>query len=85
MSAQAVQDALINKSCVDCGIAAPKEESDHTPISSKYGWRLACYTTTDGRKKMQWRCPECWVVYRDKTRSVPRSAASLLRGRLPKE
>jgi hypothetical protein len=81
-----VKDALTEKYCVDCLVEAPKEESDHTPISSKYGWRLT-YTTADGRKKMEWRCPQCWAKYRHKIRSVPGGVliAGQSRNRNPKE
>jgi hypothetical protein len=63
-----MEDARSDKLCVDCRAEAPKEESEHTPISAKHGWRLSYTVDAKGRKKMEWRCRECWAIYRAKLR-----------------
>jgi len=66
-----MDDARIAKICVDCRAQAPKEESEHTPISAKHGWRLSYTMGTNGGKKMEWRCRECWATYRANSRAKP--------------
>ncbi len=57
------QERVIHQ-CVDCGEIAPPTETNFTLISSRHGWRLTRTFTPDGRKVMQWRCPECFARYR---------------------
>lgn len=51
--------------CIDCGSLPPPTDPDNTLIS-RHGWRLTRAVDGDGRKRMEWRCPECWKEYRSK-------------------
>jgi hypothetical protein len=31
----------------------------------KYGWRLTRTTADDGTAVLEWRCPKCWLLYRE--------------------
>jgi hypothetical protein len=39
-------------------------------ISMKYGWRLTRRVERDGAATLEWRCPRCWVEFRDKKPAV---------------
>jgi hypothetical protein len=56
------------KWCVDCGTDSPPADERHTLISVKHGWRCTVTTDAAGRKALIWRCPQCWIKFRD----VPR-------------
>ncbi len=53
--------------CVDCGALPPPTETNYTLISPRHGWRLSRTVDRDGKKKMEWRCPNCWAKYRERT------------------
>jgi hypothetical protein len=53
--------------CADCGIAAPRTETNYTLISARHGWRLTFQHTADGRREAVWRCPACWERFRRRT------------------
>jgi len=50
--------------CVDCGTTSPSTETNYTLISARHGWRLTLGQDKNGVRTMQWRCPSCWVKYR---------------------
>ncbi|MGH7298051.1 MAG: hypothetical protein ACRELB_24135 [Polyangiaceae bacterium] len=52
--------------CVDCGTHVPPQDDESALISMKYGWRLTRTTADDGTAVLEWRCPKCWVLYREK-------------------
>jgi len=56
--------------CVDCGLAAPRTETNYTLISSRHGWRLTIVTDQGGRKSSALRCPACWAKYRQPGRAA---------------
>jgi hypothetical protein len=51
--------------CVGCGKSPPNTNSSYTLISSTHGWRLTP-ATVQGRRVMEWRCPQCWRVHRER-------------------
>jgi len=53
-------------SCVDCGTRVPPQDDESALISMKYGWRLTRRLEEDGSSTLEWRCPRCWIVYRQK-------------------
>jgi hypothetical protein len=53
-------------SCVDCGTHVPPQDDESALISVKYGWRLTRRFGDDGSSILEWRCPNCWLVYREK-------------------
>jgi len=55
--------------CTDCGGVSPETETPYTLISSRYGWRVL-FITQDGQRIPQWRCPDCWQLYK-KRRDTP--------------
>jgi hypothetical protein len=52
--------------CFACNTPAPENSSDYTLIGSK-GWRLARRPLPDGTVSIEWRCPSCWVTYKERT------------------
>jgi hypothetical protein len=52
-------------SCVDCGTRVPPQDDESSLISMKYGWRLTRKLADDGASILEWRCPRCWMAYRD--------------------
>jgi hypothetical protein len=48
------------RECVECGTKSPETETNYTLISSRHGWRLTRSFDAEGRRVMQWRCPNCW-------------------------
>jgi len=51
--------------CVDCEILSPRVETNHTLISSRYGWRLHREVSfATGDTTYEWRCPNCWTLFR---------------------
>jgi hypothetical protein len=52
------------RSCVDCGVAPPATESEYTLISAQHGWRLSRGVNSEGRTRLDWRCPKCWAKRR---------------------
>ena len=55
--------AAVKKRCVDCNSIPPETQTNYTLISPQHGWRVRRYEK-DGRKVMEWRCPECWRAFR---------------------
>jgi hypothetical protein len=53
-------------SCVDCGTEVPPQDDESALISMKYGWRLTRKTDPDGQSFLEWRCPKCWIPYRER-------------------
>jgi hypothetical protein len=51
--------------CVDCGTHVPPQDDESALISMKYGWRLTRRVDEQGTATLEWRCPKCWVLYRD--------------------
>jgi hypothetical protein len=49
--------------CVDCKKPAPATDTQYTLIGSKF-WRVLRRRTDDGRSVLDWRCPDCWRVYK---------------------
>ena len=52
-------------SCVDCAAGAPPTNTRYTLISSQHGWRLRRGVGVDGVPFIEWRCPECWAVFKE--------------------
>lgn len=50
--------------CADCQVEAPTTDTNYTLISSRYGWRMTRVEQRDGRRAMQWRCPQCWDTFK---------------------
>jgi hypothetical protein len=50
--------------CVGCGKQSPVVESDHTLISTRFGWRLTRKVSPEGALILEWRCPSCWSAYK---------------------
>jgi hypothetical protein len=46
--------------CVGCGAVAPDTDTNHTLISSTFGWRLTRRKSFDGTTLLDWRCAKCW-------------------------
>lgn len=55
---------LRSHSCVDCAVSVPPQDDESALISMKYGWRLTRRAGDDGVAVLEWRCPKCWVIYR---------------------
>ncbi len=53
-------------SCVDCGTRVPPQDDESALISMKYGWRLTRHVAPDGTPVLEWRCPKCWVSFRER-------------------
>ena len=51
--------------CVDCGTHVPPHDDESALISMKYGWRLTRKIQADGSSILEWRCPRCWVRFRE--------------------
>jgi len=64
------------KRCVDCGLAAPKAETNYTLVSSRHGWRLTIVTDAAGRKTSELRCPNCWAKHRLARGTMPGAGGS---------
>ena len=56
--------------CVSCGAKVPPLDDESALISMKYGWRLTRRVERDGTATLEWRCPKCWVEFRDKKPAV---------------
>jgi len=52
--------------CVDCNVQSPPTDTNYTLISARYGWRLTRGVDATGRTVMQWRCPKCWQIFRNR-------------------
>lgn len=52
-------------SCTDCGTRVPPQDDESSLISMKYGWRLTRVVGPSGGASLEWRCPRCWVKFRD--------------------
>ena len=50
--------------CIDCRTRSPAVETEYTLISSRFGWRLNRRATRDGSLVLEWRCPTCWVRFK---------------------
>jgi DNA-directed RNA polymerase subunit RPC12/RpoP len=50
--------------CSDCGAESPEVETNYTLISARHGWRLTRAFLPDGKIRMEWRCPTCWVRFK---------------------
>jgi hypothetical protein len=59
-------DVKINRKCIDCGIDPPVTEGPITLMSVQHGWRLVRAVDVAGQTVMEWRCAQCWALYRDK-------------------
>ena len=53
------------RECTSCGARAPVTQTNYTLISATHGWRLATRFTRQGERIAEWRCPTCWVAYRN--------------------
>ena len=51
--------------CVDCGTHVPPNDDESALISMKYGWRLTRKILADGNSILEWRCPRCWLRFRE--------------------
>jgi hypothetical protein len=51
--------------CVGCGTTAPDTDTNHTLISSTFGWRLTRRKSFDGTTLLDWRCATCWRKFKD--------------------
>ena len=52
--------------CVDCGLLAPPTETNFTLISQRHGWRLTRHTDPSGKRSLEWRCPKCYSLVKEK-------------------
>ncbi len=50
--------------CIDCGQPAPETSTDYTLISTQFGWRLQRRVLPGGGVALEWRCAECWKLYK---------------------
>jgi hypothetical protein len=53
------------RECTTCGVRAPVTQTNYTLISASHGWRLTARFTRQGERIAEWRCPTCWVAYRN--------------------
>src|SRR5437868_622275 len=60
--------------CVGCSKSVPETPQDYTPISARFGWRLTRRAGDDGRYVAEWRCPECWSLFKG-NKDTPSSGA----------
>jgi hypothetical protein len=57
--------------CVGCRISSPPVATNHTLISSRYGWRLHREVNAKNAEIIyEWRCPACWVEFRARRAST---------------
>lgn len=68
--------------CIDCEQAAPETSTDYTLISTQFGWRLQRRVLPDGGVALEWRCAECWKLFKHQ-RDVDPLAGSDSNPRLP--
>jgi hypothetical protein len=61
------------QTCVDCQKPSPETDTNYTLISAQYGWRLHRATRPDGTHVMEWRCPSCWVKFKEASGAPPSS------------
>jgi hypothetical protein len=66
--------------CVDCAKLPPDAESAYTLIGGKSGWRLTRHRDAAGAVIPEWRCPECWAVFRKKTMPPGKMSTAALAG-----
>jgi hypothetical protein len=72
---------IVRETCVRCGKEAPETDTNYTLISARFGWRLSRATQQDGSVSLEWRCPECWLAFKQSRparpvlRSVPAGGA----------
>lgn len=52
-------DHEFRRQCADCGLWSPATKTQHTLISTRYGWRLSREAQADGTMASIWRCPTC--------------------------
>jgi hypothetical protein len=52
--------------CVDCHKVSPETDTAYTLMGTQFGWRLTRSKTTDGSLLLEWRCAECWAIYKRK-------------------
>jgi hypothetical protein len=50
-------------------MSVPPQDDESALISMKYGWRLTRRFGEDGAAILEWRCPQCWVTYRERRAS----------------
>ena len=55
--------------CADCGKLPPPgaKSAPYTLIGGKSGWRLTRHRDAGGLVISEWRCPECWAVFKKAT------------------
>lgn len=53
--------------CVGCNASSPKTDTEYTLISARHGWRLTRTRSADGTAVVEWRCPDCWKTYKQRT------------------
>lgn len=71
------EDDEFRRQCGDCKEWSPPTRTQHTLISSRYGWRLAREVQPDGTTQLVWRCPNCHAKRRASTpEGVPPSDGS---------
>lgn len=52
--------------CSDCRARSPVTETPHTLISAQHGWRLTRTMDEHDRVVLEWRCPKCWLRYKER-------------------
>ena len=61
--------ALGHHTCVDCRKKSPETELNYSLLGLA-GWReQRRKDLTSGEVKSEWRCPDCWVAHKKKTRA----------------
>jgi len=56
-------DVRRSYSCIACGARSPEVETEHTLISSRFGWRLTRQLKNE-ELILEWRCARCWQRYK---------------------
>jgi hypothetical protein len=54
------------RQCIACRVLSPRTRTAHTLISAQFGWRLSRTPLAGGGFSFEWRCPPCWVKFRDR-------------------
>lgn len=58
-------EELKTYTCADCARTLEFLASNTNLVSMEYGWRLVREPNATGNLVAVWRCPPCWVAYKD--------------------
>ena len=52
--------------CHDCGQLSPETRTSYTLIGAAHGWRLVRRVDKFGEIVLEWRCPACWELHKQR-------------------